>query len=443
MDKLSTEALRNFFYFASPEYLARARDLPKGEFDPPTYSFPAGIRERSMQKYVASSLPNIEEYSPPLYYLIAGKWLVFGKLIGLRDAGLLYWTRFLNIPLYVAIVILAYFLGRILPYRDSAMAFGVPLLVAFMPQDVFYSLNSDLLTPIPSGIAFLLMVRIALGKNSSWMHYAALGLSISAALLTKLANIPLLFMTAVLLIVQVVRYGRTAISKRSIAAACAFCTCLVIPVCLWVVHNHLTIGDWTGTGHKIELLGWKYKPLSDLLPHPVFSLSGLSYFLDEIFTQFWRGEFVWQLDPLGIGFVDSIYSLSTIFLLLTACFILIRMQGSSGEKTTVFVSLAGIALALCYMALLSMMFDFGDCIYPSTAKPFFTSGRLILCVMFPILFCFTWSIDRIATRFTGKFRGIFFVLALCALMTLSEAYLIIEPLGSAYNFFHVPLGELH
>ena len=119
------------------------------------------------------------------------------------------------------------------------------------------------------------------------------------------------------------------------------------------------------------------------------------------------------------------------------------MRGSSEEKTTVLVSLAGIGSALCYMALLSMMFDFGDCVYPSAEKPFFTSGRLILCMMLPILFCFTWSIDRIATRFFGKFRGIFVVAALCVVMITAELYLVTEPLKSVYNFFHVPLTALN
>jgi len=440
-DKLGEETLRNMFCFGSPEYLNRARDLPNGEFAPPLFSWPADVREKTLKKFMATSKPNIEEYSPPLYYLLAGKWLVLGKLMGLRDAGLLYWTRFLDVPLYVVLMITAYLLGRMLPYGDSAMAWGLPLLVAFMPQDVFYSLNSDVLTPIPSGIAFLLLVRIALGKNCHWLHYAALGLSISAALLTKLANIPLLAMAALLLIIHAVRNGRAWISKNSIADAFSFLTCLIVPVSLWVVRNHMKIGDWTGTSHKLGILGWQYKPISGLLPHPILSLSGLSYFLNNVFTTFWRGEFVWQLDPLGIGFVDSIYAISTIFLLLAAVFFLSRMRGASEEKTIVLISLAGIGAALGYLALLSMMFDFRGCFYPSAANPFFTSGRLILCVMFPVLFCFTWSMDRLAVRFTGSFRGIFFIAGMCVLMIISELYLVTVPLRSDYNFFHVPLGK--
>ena len=95
-----------------------------------------------------------------------------------------------------------------------------------------------------------------------------------------------------------------------------------------------------------------------------------------------------------------------------------------------------------YMALLSLMFDFGSCLYPSSKLPFFTSGRLMLCVMQPILFCMTWSIDRI-TAYTGRFRGIHFLILFCLAMTVTEIYLVLEPLQSACNFFHIPLGALN
>jgi hypothetical protein len=208
------------------------------------------------------------------------------------------------------------------------------------------------------------------------------------------------------------------------------------------MRNFLTIGDWTGTSRKITMLGWKYKSLSDILPHPIFSFSGMCYFLHELFARFWRGEFVWGLKPLAPGYMDYFYSISTIVLLLTACFYLMRMRGPSGEKTIVSVSLAGIASALGYMAALSMTFDFGACVYPSAASPFFTSGRLILCVMFPIFFCYTWTIDRIVTTHMRYIRGIFVIIIVCVVMMLCSISSLSKPLSSAYNFFHIPLGEL-
>jgi hypothetical protein len=384
----------------------------------------------------------MEEYSPPLYYLLAGKWLSWGKMMGLRNAGLLYWTRFMNIPLYIALTILAYAIGRRLPYRDHAMAFGLPLLVAFMPQDVFFSLNPDVLTPIFSGIAFLLVIIIALGRQYNWRHYILLGISISAALLTKLANLPLLLMTISLLAVKNIPRIRAGISVRSVGCAAAFSLSLGLPAAVWAIRNFLTIGDWTGTCHKTAALGWKYKSLSDILPHPIFSFSGMGYFLHNLFATFWRGEFVWGSKPLAPSYMDYFYSISTIVLLLTACFYLMQVRGSSAEKTIVSVSLAGLLSALGYMAALSMVFDFGACFYPSAAKPFFASGRLILCVMFPIFFCYTWTIDRMVTTHMRYIRGIFVIITVCVLMTLCSISFLGKPLSSVYNFFHIPLGEL-
>jgi uncharacterized membrane protein HdeD (DUF308 family) len=208
------------------------------------------------------------------------------------------------------------------------------------------------------------------------------------------------------------------------------------------MRNFLTIGDWTGTSRKIAMLGWKYKSLSDILPHPIFSLSGMGYFLHELFATFWRGEFVWGLKLLAPSSMDYFYSVSTIVLLLTACFYLMRMRGPSTEKTIVSVSLAGISSALGYMTALSMVFDFGACPYPSAAKPFFTAGRLILCVMFPIFFCYTWTIDRIVTTHMRYIRGIFVIIIVCVVMMLCSISSLSKPLSSAYNFFHIPLGEL-
>ncbi len=390
----------------------------------------------------STKFANYEEYSPPLYYLLAGEWLSLGKMMGLRNAGLLYWTRFMNIPLYIALIILAYAIGRRLPYRDHAMAFGAPLLVAFMPQDVFFALNPDVLTSIFSGIAFLLIIIIASGRQCNWRHYTLLGISVSAALLTKLANLPLLLMTVAFLAVKDIPRIRAGISAKSVGCAAAFFLSLGLPAAAWTIRNFLTIGDWTGTSRKIALLGWKYKSLSDILPHPIFSFSGMAFFLHTLLARFWRGEIVWGLKPLAPGFMDYFYSISTIVLLLTACFYLMRMRGPSAEKTIVWVSLAGILSALGYMAALSMAFDFGACPYPTVTTPFFTSGRLILCVMFPIFFCYTWTIDRIVTAHMRYIRGIFIIIAICVVMTLCSISFLSKPLNSAYNFFHIPLGEL-
>ncbi|SPF31234.1 membrane hypothetical protein [Syntrophobacter sp. SbD1] len=438
-DQFNADAQRMIFLFASPEYLDSDQHFS------PVFSLPAVVRGPALRKFIGSDMDNIEEYSPPLYYFLAGRWLAFGRAMGLRDGGLLYWCRFLNIPLTVLMVIIAYTLARMIPYRDPAMVFGLPLLVAFMPQDAFYSLNSDVLSPLPSGIAFILLIRGVSGMNFALRHYVVLGLSISAALLTKLSNLPLLFMTIIFLAAKAVVSGRVRISPTSIARLSAFCLCLLTPVAAWAVNNFLHIGDWTGTNHKIHELGWTYKHISNFLPHPILSFAGMSYFLQGLLQTFWRGEFTWHLKPLAIGYMDYFYSVSTIIMLLVVFIAIIRKAIVMNELVIYKISLFGIISAISFIAIISMMYDFGDCFYPSAIKPFFISGRLILCMMFPIFLCYTGGIDQLTTKYSKfiKARGIFVVIAICVLISITEIYIAAQPFRSPYNFFHIPLGVIN
>jgi len=443
-DRVDPNVLRIVYLFGSPEYLLRPIDFPGGSLGPPHFLQLADIRDQAIGKIVMMSKhKNIEEYSPPLYYFLAGRWTAIGRTMGLRDGGLLYWARFLNVPLYVLIVWISYRLSRLIPYKDPRMVFGIPLLAAFMPQSVFYSLNSDILTPLPSGIALLLMIRGLLDLQFDWRHYAALGLCLSAAILTKLSNLPLFFMTAVFIALKAGPDGESVLSRKRIVNACAFCICL-LPIAAWSLRNFLSTGDWTGTSRKVQLLGWTYKPVSDLFSHPIFTFSGINYFFNKILSSFWLGEFTWGLKPLVVNHMDYCCSITTLFFLFAACITAMRMTGRPAERDIIVISLAGIFSALVYMALLSMLYNFGHSFYPSAEKPFFVSGRLILCVMFPILLCITWTIDRWATRSpkTPNRTGIAVIIVLCVFLAINDLVIVQKPLASVYNFFHIPLGAI-
>jgi len=62
---------------------------------------------------------------------------------------------------------------------------GVPILLAFFPQDIFYSVNSDVLTPLLFAVAFVGLMRIVLEDWSMAFHVLT-GLAVSAAFLTTL-----------------------------------------------------------------------------------------------------------------------------------------------------------------------------------------------------------------------------------------------------------------
>src|SRR5215510_1369172 len=76
-------------------------------------------------------------------------------------AGLqsLYWIRFLNVPLVAMMVWLAYVTARTIAPERMDLRIGVPLLVAFIPQNVFYAMNNDVLSPLGFGAVFLCMLQ--------------------------------------------------------------------------------------------------------------------------------------------------------------------------------------------------------------------------------------------------------------------------------------------
>ncbi|OPY64158.1 MAG: hypothetical protein A4E57_03674 [Syntrophorhabdaceae bacterium PtaU1.Bin034] len=474
-DRISPESLRMIFLFESPEYFRKAEEFPKGRLPPPAWLLPEAYKNASLKRLNSVHIVNYEEYSPPLYYFVAGRWLAFGESLGLKNGGLLYWTRFLNIPVYALAVLLAFFIGKTIPGSNRSILWGLPTLVAFMPQDVFYSLNSDVLTPLPCGLAYLLMIRIILGKASDWMHWALMGACIAAAVLIKTANVPLLAMLMVVLLVRAVDTRGIRFSRKAVLNASAFCASLVVPLGIWISRNLATVGDWSGSDHKINLLGWTYKSFADIFLHPIFTPFGLGHFLHNTLSSFWRGEFVWGREGIASVYVDYFYSVSTGVFLGVSTFSLVRFYknrparslqptirksprkksaakndrsiGSAaitdeGMHKVLFLSICGVSCSVAFMIALSMVFDFGNCVYPSREKPFFTSGRLLLCVLYPALLCYIYGLDRIMSRFGNRVTSMHVICALCVLLTLNELYLSGPVFGSVYNFFHIPLGKL-
>ena len=73
-------------------------------------------------------------------------------LVGLQS---LYWIRFLNVPLIAIVVWMGYLTARMIAPKRVDLRIGVPLLLAFIPQNVFYTINNDVLSPLCFGAVFL------------------------------------------------------------------------------------------------------------------------------------------------------------------------------------------------------------------------------------------------------------------------------------------------
>jgi hypothetical protein len=89
-----------------------------------------------------------------------------------------------------------------------------------------------------------------------------------------------------------------------------------------------------------------------------------------------------------------------------------------------------------FLALLSIQFDFGTCINPSQARPYFTSGRLLSGALIPFAVVYVYGIAYLFRRINSAVPMA--VLALIIVfVTTSEIITNYGVFASEYNFFHI------
>ena len=156
-DLLSKESLDWTVPYASPEFLQSPDQFPEGKFPPPLWkqSGPEAAAVMAVTRAGWSTEVNFESSQPPLYYVIGAVWWRLGQRIGLTGIELLYWIRFLNVPLLVLLVWLGYVAARTIAPDCLDLRIGVPLLLAFIPQDVFFSISNDVLSPLSVPCCFV------------------------------------------------------------------------------------------------------------------------------------------------------------------------------------------------------------------------------------------------------------------------------------------------
>src|SRR5437667_2631715 len=147
------------------------------------------------------------------------------------------------------------------------MRVGVPLFVAFIPQDAFYGIENDVLSPICFGITFICLVRW-FGEDRRISLGIVTGSSIAAAYLTKLSNLPLIFVAVGAIAYWSAWRARSRKVRDVIPALSALVCCAAIPIAGWMIWIKSNFGDFTGSTTKAQLLGWSAKPFSDWWSHP-------------------------------------------------------------------------------------------------------------------------------------------------------------------------------
>jgi hypothetical protein len=437
-DSLREETLSWIVPYASPEFLFTPDQFPGAKFPPPLWkqSGPGVDPEIAATRAAWSSETNFESSQPPLYYALASVWWWVGRHFGLTGLQSLYWLRFLNGFLIGLIVLLSYLIARTVAPERVQLRVGVPLLLAFIPQNVFYALNNDVLSPVCFGGLFLCVLQWLRTSRPTLLLGTLTGLAVAATYLTKLSNLPLVVVALVAIIAKL----RPAIRQKPETVLIAFAAlvlCAAIPIGSWIVWTKYQFGDLTGSVAKITLLGWTQKSFSDWWQHPIFTLRGFWVFWRDLIASFWRGEVKWQGQPLSCPVADGFYAISSLVLLGAALLGLRKKANlSTFQRQAIGVAALGFIASVGFLALLSIQFDFGSCINPSRAHPYFASGRLLSGALIPFALSYVYGIDWLFRRINPAVPLLMLIVILVFVVT-SEIMTNRVVFTSEHNLFHL------
>lgn len=294
--------------YGTLEYLWPPESQPNQRIPPPLWTLPRQTAAPAVlaKEQARKTIINQEASQPPLYYTVAGLWWRLGKALGLDGGALLYWLRFLNVPVMAALVWLVYLAARAIFPSNVFPRLAAPALLAFMPQSAFYSIQNDVFSPLTFGIAFLLLTRWLQAETPGARLSLFTGLALAAAFLTKISNLPLLAVSALAIGWKIRRLHRAGNLRAAVPAISCLVICAGLPMALWMAWCRINFGDFTGSLAKIKFLGWTHQPFAEWWRHPIFTPHGLWTFLcDRANAQgqvtetgnlatFWQGEMLWQ-----------------------------------------------------------------------------------------------------------------------------------------------------
>jgi hypothetical protein len=440
IENYSRQAAELIVLYGTPEYFHGPAGFPDGRVPPPPWKIPNVRSTEEFDRAVSNwqKQGNHETTSFPVYYTVAGLWSAAGRAAGLRGGHFLYWIRFLNIVLFAALVYLSYLIGRTLAADNPVQRLGLPVMTAFFPQDVFYSINSDALSPLLFAISFFMLLQLYF-ENRSILYHALAGSAVAGCFLVKVSNLAVLVLLGFIAMLKV----RDLLAEGRLPGYLTRLLVLILtslaPIGLWLARNYFLFRDITGSAHKAEYLGWRVKPLGQVLDHPIFTVDGILTFLRGVTETFWRGEFVWHLEPIRLPWMDIFYVFSSAVFMGASLLALLPKRAGTNKKYRYLIamSLGTVVLSVLLLAALSVPFDFGDCWFPSRESPYFLAGRLISCCLLPFLILYVDGLGRLTWR-RKKPALALVILSLIAIgVTLSELFITLNVFSSQYNWFHL------
>ena len=447
-EPLQDETINWIVPYASPEFLSPPEQFGQSKFPMPLWkqTGPGVGAEIAATRAAWSTEINLESSQPPLYHVLASVWWRIGRGLGLNRLQSLYWIRFLNVPLIAVMVWLGYVIARTVAPDRLDLRLGVPLLLAFIPQNVFYAMNNDVLSPVCVGALFFCLLQWLRGNRPTFLLGALTGLAIAATYLTKLSNLPFIAVALIVIIAQLWP-GIYQTPGRALSAFAALVICAAIPIGSWMVWTKFQFGDATGSTAKIAFLDWTQKPFADWWQHPIFTPRGLWIFWSDLIASFWRGEVKWRGQVLRCPLVDGFCVISSLALLVAALIGLRNKAAlSTFQRQAIGVAALNFVASVGFLALLSIQFDFGNCINPSRAHPYFTSGRLLSGALIPFALFYVYGISYLFCLAAPKLRqsarikcalplGV--VAVIVALVTISEILRNRMVFASDHNWFHI------
>lgn len=429
-DHYDPASVRIFVLYGSPEYL-RAPDPTRM---PPFRRSPQAMERVVAQRASALDLPNHEIQTPPAYYVVAALWYRLGRVLGFTEAQGVYWVRFMNAFSYVLLIALAYLYAGTLHPGRAELRLGVPLLIAFFPQDVFYGISGDTFSPLMCGVSLLAGVLwIRREGPAPWLAFATGGFA-ALAVLTKLTNAPML---PIVLTLAAIRWRREPGADVVVAIAAA-----LLPVGGWMLRNLWLLGDPTGTAAKVALYGWSRRAPDRILEHPLFSPAAAWGYLMHLLMIYWRGEYVWHGSALRAPLTDAFYCLSSVAMVGVGIVAGALRKGT--ERAATSLHAAAFLLGIGTLAATSVLFEYAELGAPSREYPFFAGGRLILGTLVPFACLYVSGIAVLMSPLAKLRTGLDGVATLAAVgllvttVTIVEARLHVPVFGSSYNWFALP-----
>jgi hypothetical protein len=363
-------------------------------------------------------------------------------LVGIEP---LYWIRFLNVVLMAIVVWLGYVAARAIAPEHLDLCIGVPLLLAFIPQNVFYAMNNDVLSPLCFGVLFLCVLQWLRTNEPSLLLGAYTGVAIATTYLTKLSNLPLIVIAVVVILAKTGVIVRRR-PRAGLIALAALLVCAAVPIGSWVVWLKLQFGDVTGSTAKIAFLDWTRKPFAEWWQHPIFKPHGLWVFWSDLIASFWRGEVEWHGKQFEWQIADRLYAVSSLVFIAAAVLGLRKQFALSAfQRQAIAVAILTVAAGIAFLGLLSIQFDFGSCVNPSRTHPYFTSGRLLSGAIIPFALSYVYGIFCLCRLATSRFRQTRWIDTASPLVVLgaivvfsqvSEIFINHPVFASEHNWFH-------